>query len=165
MALLDFENGAVGTFVSSLLHHGEEQRLLIDAEHASVELPLKINANIQMENGFPRNNESLLNELQLLADRVNVQYTGHTAQIDDVLSAIEMKRQPTVTGEDGRRAIEFIMALYQSAFTGKAVQLPMTSADPFYASSGVVACAPRFYEKTVSIDGFTDNTIQVGGTL
>ena len=107
----------------------------------------------------------MLNTLKSLADSINVDYTGHTAQIDDVLHALENHNDPAVSGEDGRRAIEFITATYQSAFTKKTVKLPMTPDDPFYTKEGIVAGATRFYEKTISIDGFKNDKIQVGGTL
>ncbi len=165
MCLVKFQSGAVGTMVSSLLHHGEEQRLILDAEHASVELPLRIHANQQMENGFPEDNVQVLERLQSVADKVSAPYTGHTAQIDDVLTAMENGTAPMVTGEDGRRAIAFIAAVYQSAFTKKTVTLPLTEKDPFYTKAGVVAHAVKFHEKTVSVDDFKDNRIQVGGTL
>lgn len=165
MSLVKFETGAVGTVVSSLLHHGEEQRLIIDAQNASVELPLRIYANEQLENGFPKDNGDLLHSLKSLTDSMKIDYTGHTAQINDVLHALESHTAPTVDGEDGRRAIEFIVATYQSAFTKKTVNLPMTPADPFYTKEGIVAGSTRFYEKSVSIDGFENDKIQVGGTL
>ena len=165
MALVHFESGAVGTLVTSLLHHGEEQRLTVDGCDASVEMPLRIRASKQKENGFPEENTEKVEELTRFADRIEPKYTGHTAQIDDMLTAIEEGHESSVTGEDGRRAIEFIMAVYQSAFLGETVELPMTPADPFYTKEGMVANAKKFYEKSVSIESFANNTIQVGGTL
>lgn len=165
MSMVEFESGAVGTVVSSIIHHGEEQRLIIDAQNASVELPLRINASEQLENGFPKDNEELLNTLNKFVDEVKTEYTGHTAQIDDVLRAMETSTSPSVSGEDGRRAIEFIAATYQSAFTKKTVKLPMTSADAFYTNEGICSNSTKFYKKTVSIESFKNNEIQVGGTL
>ena len=165
MALVHFESGAVGTLVSSILHHGEEQGLTIDGREASVEMPLRIRASQQLENGFPKENTELVEKLTRFAAGIERKHTGHTAQIDDMLGAIEQGRESSVTGEDGRRAVEFIMAVYQSAFTGKRVRLPLTPADPFYTKEGMVGGVTKFYEKTVSIESFSDNTIQVGGTL
>lgn len=164
-AIVRFKSGAVGTLVASILHHGEEQRMIVDGSDASVELPLRIRASRQLENGFPEDNTEALERLQRFVDNIKPGYTGHTAQIDDVLAALENGRESAVTGRDGRRAIELIMALYQSAFTGKPVQLPLTPADPFYTQQGLLGGVTRFYEKTVSIDRFNDDTIQVGGTL
>lgn len=52
---------------------------------------------------------------------------GHTRIFADVVDAIENDREPVVSAEDGRRAIELILAIYQSAATGKPVDLPLTS--------------------------------------
>ena len=100
-----------------------------------------------------------------ICESVETKYTGHTAQIRDVLEAIQDNRPVGVSGEDGRRAIEFISAVYQSAFTHQTVHFPMTAKDPFYSKEGIIKHAVKFHEKTVSIDGFQNNEIQVGGTL
>ncbi|HRZ90718.1 MAG TPA: Gfo/Idh/MocA family oxidoreductase, partial [Spirochaetia bacterium] len=49
---------------------------------------------------------------------------GHSALYADVLSAIESGREPLVSGEKGRKALEIILAIYKSQKTGKAVDLP-----------------------------------------
>lgn len=165
MGMVRFASGAVGNVVSSLLHHGEDQRLLLDGEHGTAELPLKIAASSQLENGFPEPNEEKLTQMKEICESVETKYTGHTAQIQDVLEAIRVHRPVGVSGEDGRRAIEFISAIYQSAFTHQTVHFPMTPEDPFYSKEGIVKYAVKFHEKTVSIDGFQNNEIQVGGTL
>ena len=43
------------------------------------------------------------------------------------MDAIRTDRDPVVSAEDGRRAIELILAIYESAATGKPVDLPLTS--------------------------------------
>lgn len=165
MSMIRFQSGAVGTMVSSLLHHGEEQRLMVDAEHGSVELPLAFASNAQLENGFPRADEALQKKIRDCLDAANVGHTGHTGQIEDMLHAISHHHAPMVTGEDGRRVIEFVMATYQSAFTNTTVKLPMTPSDLFYTKRGVDSSATKFYQKTVSVDQFVNDSIQVGGTL
>ncbi|GHT96125.1 hypothetical protein FACS1894141_5930 [Spirochaetia bacterium] len=49
---------------------------------------------------------------------------GHTALFKDVIDAIENNREPLVSGEKGRKALEIILAIYQSQKTGKPVDLP-----------------------------------------
>ncbi len=49
---------------------------------------------------------------------------GHSALYADVLSAIESSREPLVSGERGRKALEIILAIYKSQKTGQAVELP-----------------------------------------
>ena len=50
-------------------------------------------------------------------------FEQHKAQILDVLGAIAEKRPPLVTGDDGRRAVAFVEAVYKSSATGLAVPL------------------------------------------
>ena len=49
---------------------------------------------------------------------------GHTALFSDVIDAIEENREPLVSGEKGKKALEIILAIYESQKTGKAVTLP-----------------------------------------
>jgi predicted dehydrogenase len=49
---------------------------------------------------------------------------GHPALFKDFALALEQKREPLVSGEKGRNAMEIILAIYKSQKTGKAVELP-----------------------------------------
>ncbi len=55
----------------------------------------------------------------------NVYGFGHTPLYEDVIDAIKNNRDPYVTGEDGRRALELVLAVYKSAAEGKPVKLPL----------------------------------------
>ena len=63
------------------------------------------------------------------ADPKAISYTGHMLQLKDFLKAIETGGQPLVDGIEGRKSVEIILAIYQSAWTGKAVKLPLAK-DP-----------------------------------
>ena len=52
---------------------------------------------------------------------------SHAAQISDLLDAIDQGRAPSVTGEDGRAALEVVRAVYESARDGRTVQVPTVS--------------------------------------
>ncbi|HXX40072.1 MAG TPA: Gfo/Idh/MocA family oxidoreductase [bacterium] len=52
---------------------------------------------------------------------------GHIGQIQDTIDAIRENRRPLVDGREGRRAVEFVLAVYESARTGRAVSLPLRS--------------------------------------
>ena len=56
----------------------------------------------------------------------NVYGFGHTPLYEDVIDAIQNDREPYVTGEDGRRALELVLAVYKSAAEGVPVKLPLT---------------------------------------
>jgi len=49
---------------------------------------------------------------------------GHAALFKDVVESIETGREPLVSGERGKKALEIILAIYESQKTGKAVDLP-----------------------------------------
>lgn len=82
-----------------------------------------------------------------------------------MLSAIEQGGKPLITGEDGRKTVEFISAVYQSAFTGTRVALPMDRKDLFYTREGILSKAVKFHEKKKSVENYADMGIKVGGTL
>jgi predicted dehydrogenase len=49
---------------------------------------------------------------------------GHAALFKDFVEAIEENREPIISGERGRKALEIILAIYKSQKTGKPVDLP-----------------------------------------
>ncbi len=50
---------------------------------------------------------------------------GHTPLYADMAGAIRDGRQPLVDARAGRRALELVLAVYQSAATGQPVRLPL----------------------------------------
>ena len=57
------------------------------------------------------------------ADPLAISGSGHAAQIADLVRAIREDRKPYVSGDDGRAAVELILAIYESARTGREVRL------------------------------------------
>lgn len=55
----------------------------------------------------------------------NVYGFGHAPLYADVIDAIKEDREPYVSAEAGRRALELVLAIYQSAYTGASVKLPL----------------------------------------
>ena len=53
---------------------------------------------------------------------------SHAAQLADLLDAVDTGREPAVTGQDGRDALEIVLAVYESSRTGRPVRpgRPMT---------------------------------------
>jgi len=68
------------------------------------------------------------------ADPAAIGHHGHTLQIQDFVDAIRKDRTPAVDGPEGRKSIEIILAIYQSATTGKKVTLPLKG-DPKLAKA------------------------------
>lgn len=61
------------------------------------------------------------------ADPTAIGHHGHAKLFADVVNAIETNRQPLIDGYEARRSVEIILAIYESARTGKTVSLPTQS--------------------------------------
>jgi UDP-N-acetyl-2-amino-2-deoxyglucuronate dehydrogenase len=57
--------------------------------------------------------------------RVNTATYYHQLQIQDFLRAVIEDRAPMVSGEDGRRAVELITAIYRAQESGEAIRFPV----------------------------------------
>ena len=55
----------------------------------------------------------------------NVYGNGHTSLYTDVIDSIENDRKPYIDAVAGRNAVEMILAIYKSSFTGDPVKLPL----------------------------------------
>jgi UDP-N-acetyl-2-amino-2-deoxyglucuronate dehydrogenase len=163
-AMLRFPDGAVGQLTSSVIHHGQRQQLVFQAERARVSVPFECYASRALPNGFPERDDLVEAELAAAYEELEpLTYEGHTGELDNVLGALEGREDLLVDGEEGRRTIELITAIYASAITGSAVGLPMAPSHPFYRREGLLAAAPRFHEKSRVVSDFGDVPITTTG--
>jgi predicted dehydrogenase len=152
--------GALAQVTSSVIHHGEEQQIVFQGEKARVSAPWKVTANIAQPNGFPakEQNEELIAALNNFYESLpKLDHVMHEGQIDNVLSALETGAKPAIGGEDGRRTIELIAAIYKAGTEQRAVELPMKKDDPFYTVKGIMENVPRFYKKSASVNDLDGN--------
>lgn len=165
IAILHYPDGSLGQITSSVVHHGEEQHIIFQGEKARISYPWKVAANKARSNGFPERDPEMESQIQSYYDSLpDLAYEGHTAQIENVLTAIEKGTPVLIDGISARKTLELITAIYKSASTGTAVELPLKPDDPFYTREGVVKHATRFYEKKESVRHFADNTITIGSS-
>jgi UDP-N-acetyl-2-amino-2-deoxyglucuronate dehydrogenase len=130
-ASLRFRNGAIGTIeASTALYPGFPARLEIFGTRGGV----------AFEPGgaigkFPRAGVTLLDDIEEesddpnvkshgAADPLDVKDEGHMLQISDFLESIEDNRKPLITAEEALYAVDVICAIYESARTGKVVEVP-----------------------------------------
>jgi predicted dehydrogenase len=161
--VLRYANGTIGQINASLVHHGEPQHFLIQGERATIAAPWKVMASQDKGNGFPEPNPELVTEIQSMYSQLpELKYEGHTAQVANVLAALEGKEELLIDGNAGKRTIELITAIYYSGTYDKRVKLPLTPDNPFYTTEGILANTPRFHKKTKSVENFADGDIIVG---
>lgn len=164
VALLQYDR-AVAQLTSSVVHHGEEQEIVVQGRDASVAQPWKVRSETTQPNGFPTSDgdTALVARLEeLAAAHEKLAHLGHTGQVDDVLAALETGRAPAIGGADGRRTVEVVTAIYQAAIERRTVDLPIPADSSYYTGEGVLDNAPRYFTKARSIDDL-EGTISVGG--
>ncbi|MES2791132.1 MAG: Gfo/Idh/MocA family oxidoreductase [Planctomycetota bacterium] len=57
------------------------------------------------------------------ADPKAISFQGHFKQLEDFVDAIQNGRKPFVDGAEGRKSVEIILAIYESAQTGRRITL------------------------------------------
>ncbi len=158
-AIFKYDSGALTQLTASVVHHGEDQKIVIQGEKARVSAPWDKFSSISAPNGFPVEARDLARENRLddLYQSIpKLTYTLHTGQIDNFLTALETSTPPLIDGVQGKRSLELIAAIYKSAITRSIVTLPILPSDPFYQTGGLVSLAPHFYEKSASVENFAN---------
>lgn len=118
VAVLRFGDGTLGTFETAWRTDPESIEMQIVGEEGVVYVD-KIEGTIRVEFA----DDSGVLEVPVPAES---KYGGPIAHfVDSVLDGSE----PTVTGVDGRRALEVVMGVYRSSETGSAVELPLPRED------------------------------------
>ncbi|HET7018293.1 MAG TPA: Gfo/Idh/MocA family oxidoreductase [Streptosporangiaceae bacterium] len=128
LALLRFRNGALGTLVSSTcVYPGFAQRLEVTGTGGTVVIEdgeivsrglradQAASATGQAEPPPPATAEGAFTPA--------VGDAAHAAQLTDFLSAIRDDRPPAVTAQDGRDALEVVLAVYESSRQGRPIKL------------------------------------------
>jgi len=67
------------------------------------------------------------------ADPKAISYAGHREQLRDFVRAVQTGTAPQVDGEEGRKSVEIILAIYKAAESGRSVALPLKS-DPRFTN-------------------------------
>jgi predicted dehydrogenase len=133
-ALVRFENGAVATVVNSVLSPDEVSRIRIDCTDATVELTHLY--------GYGNDDWAYTPAPHVRTQRERTTHwrtpaadvpSSHAAQLGGFLDALKKGERPPGSGADARRTLEFLTALYKSAFTAAPVHKgEITPQDPFY---------------------------------
>jgi predicted dehydrogenase len=133
MALVTFPDGALASVVNSVLSPRETSALRFDFEHATVEVEHLYGYTDAHWTATPAPGHDDI-ATRWTAERSGV-VSGHGCQLEAFLDALDSGVAPPVTLADTRITMEFIAALYASAFTGTAVQAGEIGPDsPFYVT-------------------------------
>ncbi|MCX2951717.1 Gfo/Idh/MocA family protein [Lentzea sp. NEAU-D7] len=133
MALVTFADGTVASMINSLLSPRETSQLRFDFERATVEVEHLYGYTDADWTVTPApGHDEVVTHWR--GERPEV-VSGHRGQLTALLDALDSGETPPVTLADTRNTMEFVAALYASAFTGAVVKAGEIGPDsPFYAT-------------------------------
>lgn len=119
-----FKNGSLGIIeaATTIYPSNYEESLSIFGETGTIKIGGKT-ANYVQHWDVKDMNESQVTDLMESVKADPFGKPGHQCIIEDMVEAIKENREPIVTGEDGKRALSLVLALYESADTSKPVKL------------------------------------------
>ncbi len=134
VAVLKFVNGAIGNIeCSTAIFPGDLKRIEINGTVGTAVLQesnltkwtfLEMTAADQQLNDDMKGNA--LAHGGGASNPADISFVGHQRQIEDMIHSIETNTQPMVDAVEGRKAVEIVLAIYESAKTGKMVHLPLS---------------------------------------
>ncbi|MDY5731321.1 MAG: Gfo/Idh/MocA family oxidoreductase, partial [Eubacteriales bacterium] len=127
LAVVKFANGSYGLIEGTVnvFPKNLEETLYIFGERGTVKAGGK-SVNIIENWNFADNLDDATEIMQTYAENPsNVYGFGHTPLYANMVQAIQNDVAPYVDAQAGKRALELVLAIYLSAATGKAVQLPL----------------------------------------
>ncbi|MEU4230560.1 Gfo/Idh/MocA family oxidoreductase [Nonomuraea sp. NPDC026600] len=129
-ALVRFESGALATVVNSVLSPRQVSHLRIDLADATLELTHLYGYANDDWTCTPAEHAGEIDWPP--AEDVP---TSHLKQLRDLVADRRADRRPRASGQDGRRSLELITAMYKAALTGGTVRAgEVGPGDPFYRS-------------------------------
>jgi UDP-N-acetyl-2-amino-2-deoxyglucuronate dehydrogenase len=124
VASLHFKNGATGVIESlTSAYPGFCSRLEIFGTQGGIIIEDDQVKEYRLSNGEVYKDEQPTGSSIAGTSSVDIWHHGHRRQIADFLSALKQDNQPMVNGEEGRKALAIILAVYQSAKTGQPVNM------------------------------------------
>jgi len=129
IALIKFKNGSYGIIegTTDIYPKNLEETLYIFGEKGTIKAGGQ-SVNVIEEWRF---SDMLDDPIEVKArfheNPPNIYGYGHTPLYADVINAIQQDRQPYVNAMEGKRALELVLAIYQSAAEGKSVKLPINN--------------------------------------
>lgn len=129
VALVKFKNGSYGIIegTTNIYPKNLEETLYIFGEKGTVKAGgTSVNKlEIWKFADSNENEEEILKEYS--EEHKNVYGLGHTPLYKDVIEAINENRKPYVDAIEGKRALELVLSIYESASKNKPIKLPLSN--------------------------------------
>lgn len=130
VASLQFKNGALGALVGTTsCNPGEKRRIELHGDRGTIcitESNISRWALTSEPDGLAKDQEisaPVDNSLTVVNDPTKLELTGHAFLVNDLVQAIKEDRDPYIVGRSARKAVDLILAIYESARTGRDVSV------------------------------------------
>lgn len=127
LALVKFKSGVYGVIegTTNIYPQNFEETLSVFGEKGTIKLGGKSVNKLEeyLIEGENTPSDEIKNHYS--EEPQNIYGFGHKALYQDVVKAVTLGEKPKVSAEDGARAVELILAIYQSSKMGKPVSLPL----------------------------------------
>ena len=137
MAMIRFASGALASVVNSALSPRQETCLRLDYQRATVELThlygyTRDNWRFTLAPTAQEEGNSVAQAWQSFPPDTG---STHAAQLAAFVASMDARTRPLTSGDDARRTLELLTAIYKSAFTGQpVVRGSISRNDPFYSA-------------------------------
>ena len=130
IALLKYKNGAWGVLEGTTsVNPGEATRLELHGKLGTIilqegDIVKWASTTGDDDHAQPRELEQDTGEKKgAVSDPTSIGMAGHIYLVNDIVQAVKEDRDPLIPGESARKAVELILAIYESARTGKEVRV------------------------------------------
>jgi UDP-N-acetyl-2-amino-2-deoxyglucuronate dehydrogenase len=128
VALLRFRNGALGVIEVTMLTYPRnlEGSITIIGEKGTVKVGgTALNRIEQWQFAEYDDDDREAEALMLAPNPLSVYGSGHMPYYDNVVRVLKGEEAPGTDGREGRKSLELILGIYESARTGREVALPL----------------------------------------
>ncbi len=124
VAILEFENGALGQITATTsVYPGSERVLEINGDQGTIQMTGDTLTKWALQDSEENLVEAKKTENNTSSNPTNFSIAGHKKQLEDMVTAILNDRKPAIDHLEASKPVELILAIYESSKTGKTVYL------------------------------------------
>jgi UDP-N-acetyl-2-amino-2-deoxyglucuronate dehydrogenase len=127
-AILRFRNGALGVLETTMLTFPRnlEGSITILGERGTVQIGgTALNRVVEWQFAEYHDDDREAEALRVAPDPLSVYGSGHRPYYENVVRVLRGEAAPGTDGREGRKSLELILGIYESARTGREIHLPL----------------------------------------
>ena len=122
---ITFQSGALGVIEgTTCAYPGLVSRVDIYGTEGTAIIENDILTSVQLKSGYVYSGASSTDNAGVSSPEISSEF--HERQFADMVMAIQSDTEPAISGREGRKSLEIILSIYQAAFTGQRVLLPLS---------------------------------------